>query len=328
VVGGLVLAFLALGCVGFEARSQGTSPTSQDQMDVKYEAVYVTSRIFQLRAKKGTSQDLSDQVFRLPTASMPDYEKWIMGLKQVYPGYNIELLRTDQLRVMKSPRPAIVPLSDRAGRRLEFRVSAATSIGDGVKPGTSIIVEVEAHFGSKPVSLMIHPFEGEEGMTYFFTSQQLMLDPTNYANFIRPDVSPQAFDGENIFLVSCLSISFNKPVETARVLDEKKFAELQAGATNKGQPTLSAALRQKGLGGAVRVSVEIAPDGSVAHADILNSSLPEANDEVIAAARQWKFPTSAFAESKQPIKGVLTFKFDAAPPKPTPPPGAPKDGSK
>jgi hypothetical protein len=40
------------------------------------------------------------------------------------------------------------------------------------------------------------------------------------------------------------------------------------------------------------------------------------NDAVIAAARQWEFPTTLFAEDKNPITGYLKFNFTAAEPAP------------
>jgi hypothetical protein len=40
------------------------------------------------------------------------------------------------------------------------------------------------------------------------------------------------------------------------------------------------------------------------------------NDEVIAAARQWEFPATLFAEDKNPINGYLTFNFTATNPAP------------
>src|SRR2546425_7931675 len=125
--GGLLIAFLALGYVSFHAQSQTKQPSQdkQDQMLVDQEPVYVTVRIFQARAKKGAYQDLSDQVFRLPTAKLTDYEKWVTGLKKAYPEFKIELLKTTPLRVLKSPKPGVVAFSDEKGRRFEFRVFAA-----------------------------------------------------------------------------------------------------------------------------------------------------------------------------------------------------------
>jgi hypothetical protein len=46
------------------------------------------------------------------------------------------------------------------------------------------------------------------------------------------------------------------------------------------------------------------------------------NAAVIAAARQWEFPTTLFAENKNPITGFLTFNFA-----PTTPAKAPTQNS-
>ena len=40
------------------------------------------------------------------------------------------------------------------------------------------------------------------------------------------------------------------------------------------------------------------------------------NGDAIAAARQWEFPATLFAENKNPITGFLTFNFTATPPAP------------
>jgi TonB family protein len=331
---GLIIALLALSSLQAQSKPQ----TNQEPIELEYAPLYATARIFQARAKKGGNQDLTDQLFKLPTAQLGEYEKWMICFKKTYPDFKLELLQAHQLRVAKSRRPTIIAFGNSNTRRsLEFRLSAAHSPGDGVKAGVSLIQEVELHFGndrlSKPVSLAIHPVEAEDGITYFFTNQNMTLDPQSYVNFLRPGASAKAFEAESIFFVLAVSVSFKKPVETARVLDEKESAELQAKATKKPQPTLPEEIRQRGLSGTVQVSVEVAPDGRVARADIIKSSLPEATYEVLAAARQWEFPLSIFAESKQPVKGVLTFNFTSPGEKPASSSGEPnstkpKDGSK
>ncbi len=317
-VGGLLVAFLALGSVSLHAQSQ----TKKEDMLVDHEPVYVTVRIFQARAKKGAYRDLSDQVFRLPTAKLTDYEKWVTGLNNAYPEFKIELLQATPLRILKSPKPGVVLFRDQKGRSLEFHILAANGTGDGTTPGTSLILEVEYHQGSDkarpPVSLAIQPFEAEEGMTYFFTNQQLGLQTQDYVSLIRSGAEPKAFEDEHIYLIFAASYSLKEPVDTARVLDGKQSADLRAGATKKVEPTLPEAVRQMGLTGNVQVSVEIGPEGRVTSADVVKSSLPEANDAAIAAARQWEFPVSVLAGSKKPVRGVLTFNFTPPPPKPAP----------
>ncbi len=142
------------------------------------------------------------------------------------------------------------------------------------------------------------------------------LEAENYVSFIRPGASEKTFEDEHIFFIFVASVSFKKPVETVRVLDGKQSADLQAGATKKVEPTLPAEVRQMGLKGSIQVSVEIGPDGRVTSADVVKSSLPEANDATITAARQWEFPASVLAEGKKPVRGMLTFNFTPPPPKP------------
>jgi hypothetical protein len=50
----------------------------------------------------------------------------------------------------------------------------------------------------------------------------------------------------------------------------------------------------------------------VTTANVVSSSVPELNKEVIAAARQWEFPKTLFAENKQPITGLLAFNIDTS----------------
>jgi TonB family protein len=71
-------------------------------------------------------------------------------------------------------------------------------------------------------------------------------------------------------------------------------------------------MRQAKLAGKVRVSVEISPEGRVTSANVVSSSVPELNKEVIAAARKWEFSKALFAENKQPITGLLGFNVDTA----------------
>ena len=325
LIGGLLVTFLALGCISTHAQSQTKPPLADKQeppLLVDHEPVYITVRIFQARAKKGTYQDLNDQVFKFDTSFLTSYEKWVTGLKKAYPEFKIELLKTTPMRILKSPRPGTVIFGDPKGRRFEFNVYAANGAIAGTKPGTSLIFEAEFFSGisqlDKPISLAIHPVEAaEEGMTYFFTKQQLGLEAKDYVTFIRPDASPKAFEDEHFYLIFTASVSFKKPAETARSLNDKQSADLQASATKKVEPTLPEAVSQMGLKGSVQVTVEIGPDGRVTSADVVKSSLPEANDVALAAARKWEFPVSVFAESKQPVKGTLNFNF-------TPPPSTSK----
>ena len=58
---------------------------------------------------------------------------------------------------------------------------------------------------------------------------------------------------------------------------------------------------------------DISPEGKVTKANIAYSTLPEANQEAITAARQWEFPASLFATDQNPITGFLSFNVDKRP---------------
>jgi TonB family protein len=89
---------------------------------------------------------------------------------------------------------------------------------------------------------------------------------------------------------------------------------LQEKALKKPLPEVPAALRDAGLGGAVRVQIEIGPSGKVNAANVYSSNFPEMNLEAMAVARQWEFPAELFEQDKNPITSFLTFTFAAQPP--------------
>jgi TonB family protein len=296
----------------------------QDGQEVQHGPVYVTARVFQARAKKAEKPDVSNQVFRLRTAQLTDDEKWLTGIQKAYPDFEIGLLQTHQLRVFRSPRPAAVVFGNQAERNLELLVAAAQSPGDGVTPGLSLIPQVEYHFGDdrrfKPISLALQPIEAEAGMTYFFATTDCLREPRYYLPFLRPDLTEEALKSDDFFFVFALSVETSKPAVTARLLDAPQSAAWQASATKKVPPELPAAWLKAAA--TVRVRVEVTPDGRVAQANIVNSTLPEANRAVLAAARQWEFPTAPTASNQQPVSALLTFTFTAPKPAPKPTPTA------
>ncbi|MCI0525016.1 MAG: energy transducer TonB [Acidobacteria bacterium] len=294
---------------------------SQDLSELAIRPIYVTARVFQMKAKRDSYQDLSDQVFKMKTASLADHEKWVNAFKKTYPGFDIALLRTEPTRVYRTSKPAVISLGKRPdGRDIEIIIYGAQSIGDGVTPGTNLIPEVGLHFGNdrvyKPVVFAIQPIEVESGTTYFFTTTKLKLDSTNYVKFIRQNMPAEPFEGDDLFLIFAFSVDLDKTARPARYFDERESVELQRQATKKAEPEIPADLRQAGLGGFIRVRVEISPEGKVTSANIYHSSFPEMNGAALAAARQWEFPTTLFAENKDPITGFLTFSFAARTPAP------------
>ncbi|HYE74294.1 MAG TPA: TonB family protein, partial [Blastocatellia bacterium] len=97
--------------------------------------------------------------------------------------------------------------------------------------------------------------------------------------------------------------------------DPVASAQLQDGATKKIEPQWPEELKKSGLSGKVQVRVQLNDKGKVTQANIFNSTLPEANLEVIAAARQWEFPTSALTGKSLPATATLTFEMSASPQK-------------
>jgi TonB family protein len=294
---------------------------NQDFSDLAVRPIYVTTRVFQMKAKRGSYQDLSDQVFKLKTASLADHEKWVNAFKKTYPGFDIALLRTEPTRVYRTSKPAVISLGKRPeGHDIEIIIYGAQSSGDGVTPGTTLVPEVGLHFGNdrvyKPVTFAIQPIEVESGTTYFFTATSLKLNSTDYVKFVRQNTPAEPFNGADIFLIFAFSVDLDKTARPARYFDERQSVELQQQATKKAQPEIPADLREAGLGGFIRVRVEISPEGKVTGANIYHSSFPEMNGAAMAAAREWEFPTTLFAENKHPITGFLTFSFAAQTPAP------------
>src|SRR5262245_646587 len=292
---------------------------SQELHELQVRPIYVTARVFQIKAKQGSYEDLNNQVFKMKTARLTEYENWLNAFKKTYPGFEAALLRTDSKRVFRTSRPTVISMGKRAdGRDIEITINAAQSVGDGTTPGTTLVPEINLHFGNdrvkKPVSYAIQHLEVESGATYFFTASNLKLNSADYVGFVRPNAPAQRFDGNDFFLIFAFSVDLDKTTKPPRLLDEQQSVELQQQAAKKVQPEIPAALRDAGMSGYVRANVEISPEGKVTSANIHFSTFPEMNDEVIAAARQWEFPATLFAENKNPVSGFLTFNFAAMDP--------------
>lgn len=278
--------------------------------------IYVTVRIFQLSAKKSSNLNLSDQVFRLRTSALTDYEKWISHLGKAYPGYTIAQLRTQYLKVFKTPRPAIARLGVQEQPNLQLHMLGAGSPSGG----TSLIPQVEYHFGqgsgAKPLSLALPEpvMDAEIGATYFFTSSVITFKPETYVNFVRPGVPWQSFVSDDIYIMYAFSMEASDPLKdtSLRILEAKASEELQKNALKKVEPVWPEEIKKRGFVGYAQVRAEIAPDGRVSHATIWNSSLPEANQQAITAAREWEFPTTIFADNKTPAIIFLNFNYKAS----------------
>lgn len=282
--------------------------------------IYVTTRIFQLSAKKGSYQEVSDQVFRLKTSGLPDENKWLAAFQKTYPGLTPALLQTSNLRVFRTSKPGLINFGQQGGRSLQIQLFAAHSPGDGTTPGTMLVPEVGMHSvnSSMPLSLSMQPLEIETGMTYYFAAPRLKLSAQDYSDFIRKGTPATTFADDDHFIVFAFSTDLTRPAQTVRQFNEQQSAALLTEAKKKVQPELTDAVKKAGLSGRVQVRVEIAADGKVLRALTHSSTLPEMNSIAIAAARQWEFSAALFADNKDPISGLLTFDF-AAEPKPAEP---------
>ena len=296
--------------------SSAIAAFAQSIEDLKLRPIFVTTRVFQVFAKRGTNQELTDQVFKMRTASLSDGEKWMNAFKKSYPGFDIALVRTESRRIFRTSKPSVIPLGRHSdGRSFELAMIGAQSYGDGEKPGTSLIPEITLRSGnnpgSKPLTFSIQPLEVESGMTYFYALTGLKMDPSEYVGFFRSNAPAKAFEGNDIYLVLAYSVDLDKTVEPVRYLDERQSMPIQEKAIRKVEPEVPANLRTAGFSGLVRVRVEISAEGKVTSAIIQYSSFPEINNEVLAAARQWEFPTDLFADNKNPITCFIAFSIAA-----------------
>ena len=279
--------------------------------------IYVTTRIFQLSAPRGQYPEVTDQLFRVTTASHNDETKWLASLKKLYPGFTPALLQTITRNVFRTSKPATLRLGQMDFSSIEVLLNGAQSPGDGGKPGTSLIAEVVLNQGNvqavTPLTQSLHPIESESGKTYFFAARALKLSGENYVGFLRKGAPAARYANEDVILLCAFSVDLEKPAPSARYFGERDSIALQNEAAKKVQPVMPTELKQAGLSGKVQVRVEIAPDGKVAKAITFVSSFPEMNEAVIAAARQWEFAPALFANNQQPINGLLTFEFPATP---------------
>lgn len=275
--------------------------------------IFVTTHLYQARAKEGSYPEVNGQVYRLKTDSLTDEEKWIGAFRKIYPGFEFAQLQSARLKVYRSSRPTPFLVGSSGTRRLEVLQTAAYSYGDGKTPGTTLVIELNINFGRpEALALDIETLEVEDGMTYFFTVPRLRLKADDYVNFIRHGAPRAPFEGDDIRLIFAFSVELKETEPKLRVLDEQQSLEFVAEATRRVDAEVPEAIRNLRLSGSVRTRVEITPEGRVAHAHIVSSSFPEMNELVLAAARQWEFSTRPFASDKRPISAIL--RFDYAPP--------------
>ncbi|NDD63021.1 MAG: TonB family protein [Acidobacteria bacterium] len=287
-------------------------PEEKDISEFGSRPIFLNINVFQLEAAANTNPDLTDQVFRMKTSSLQDYDKWTRAFSKTYPGHKVSLLKLERRRAFRTATPTFVPISRQyEGRTMSLEINGAQSPGDGVTPGTSIVSILNMQFGNdqsvKPVTYSITPLEVEHGMTYFYLIKQLRFEAPEYVKFLRPNETTEKFAGKCFYIVLAISVDLDKTYTPARYYDERQSGKLQEEASRKTPPNLPEDLRKAGLSGMVRVRVEIGRDGKVTQANVTYSTVPEANDVAVAAARQWEFPESLFATDQNPITGFISF---------------------
>ena len=302
-----VVLFALLGLFAFTSFAQTTDQTIDPILPI-----YVTARVFQLSAPHGQYQEPSDQVFRVSTANYTDEAKWIASLKKTYPGFTPALLTTAVPRVYRTSKPQIVKVGQMGTSSLDMLLNGAQSAGENDKPGTTLIAEINLAQGggtAPPITHALQSLEVESGKTYFFAMRSLKLSGDRYVSLLRPNAPAARYAKDDVILLFALSVELEKLNPAARFFGDRDSVALQNDAAKKVQPVIPDALKQAGLGGKIQVRVEIAPTGKITKAITQTSSFPEMNEAVIAAARQWEFAPTLFAQNPQPINGLLTFEF-------------------
>ncbi|MFN0121985.1 MAG: energy transducer TonB [Blastocatellia bacterium] len=332
------LVFCLLLCAGTRFAASAQTEQHSDHPSEKPPVLF-TTRIFQAKPRPGVKPEMSEQIFKVRTQNLTSDEQWIRNLGKAYPDMEISLVRSEMMRAFYSPVGARLTLGPRKERHVEFLINIAQSPGDGEIPGLSIVPLVEYHFGNDkqfaPVTQAFPPpIEYEQGMSYFFTGNQLNYNPESYVNFLRPAASPGNFKTVPIYLIFAMTRELENPfapggkTPTAIVLDPTQAAEWQAAAAKTVQPEWPEEIKRPGFDGRAQVRAIIGVDGKVTDASIWMSEIPEANARILAAARQWEFPAARLAEKQMPVHTILSFTYTGPKPAPVAPatPGAKATG--
>lgn len=287
-------------------------PESNEISEFGSRPIFLNINVFQLEMSAGTNPDLTDQVFRMRSSSLQDYDKWTRAFSKTYPGHKVSLLKLERRRAFRTATPTFVPITRQVeGRTMNLEINCAQSPGDGVTPGTSVVSILNLQYGKdqsvKPITYSVTPLEVEHGMTYFYLIKQVRFEGTDYVRFLRPNESIEKFAGKSYYLVLAISVELDKAYTPPRYLDERQSGRLQEEASKKVALPLTDDIRKVGLNGMVRVRVEIGRDGKVTQANVTYSTVPEVNELAVATARQWEFPESLFATDQNPVTGFISF---------------------
>ncbi len=274
---------------------------AQDDSEKLPDPDYVTVRVFEARVPTGKF-DMTDQLFKLRTASQTSDEGWINNLRKAYPNVEFYLLKTGHFRLFKSPKKGIIEIGNPNEAHSEIQVMTAHSIGDGTTPGTSLIVEVNDYGGAKaqtpmPAAAATHGIEAEQGMTYFFTNQAMKVELPVYTKYLHDDYTSPTLEKTDHFYVA--SISYEKSKHLGFMSNPKEDAALIASATRKADIQIAPEL--KGIWGKVIVRAEVTAEGKLKSANIWSSTAPELNSAALAAARQYEFSPQKEALVNIPI---------------------------
>lgn len=315
----LFVVVATASALSLPAFAQGKEAKPDHSLDgLALRPIHVTTRMFQMTAERGSYKDVNDQVFRMSTGSLSNYDQWMNTFKKLYPEFEIDLLRADYRRVYRTSRPATISLvKQKDGREIEIQLNGAQSYGDGVTPGTTLVADVSLHFANersnKPLGFSIQPLEVESGKTYFFAVRNMNMRATDFVDFVRPNAVAENFNSKDIYLLFAFTVDLDTMETPARLINEQQSVAFQEQATKKIIPEIPTDLREKGFAGSARVRVEVSPEGKVTTADVQYSTFPEINKVAVAAARQWEFPKSLFDSDKNPITCYITFSFPAQP---------------
>ncbi|MGA1368593.1 MAG: hypothetical protein ACO394_08755, partial [Blastocatellia bacterium] len=254
-------------------------PEPPEILDFSSRPIFVNLYLFQLEVQDGKNEDLTDQIFRMRTASLSEHDKWMRTFRKIYPGSEISLLKQESRRVFRTSKSVTVPITRTVnGRSFSLELNGAQSPGDGVTPGTSLVTILNMQFGSdaqaKPISYGIVPLEVEHGMTYFYLAKQLQLQGSDYTRFVRPQEPVDRFQNRTYYLLLAMSVDLDVTETPARLIDERQSIRFQEGAIKKTPLTVPEAVEKAGLSGMVRVQVEIQPTGTVSRTNVTYSTLP------------------------------------------------------
>ena len=281
----LIALIFSLGLIFFST----PAVLAQDEMEKMPAPDYVTIRIFEARVPLGKG-DMTDQIFKLRTASQTSDEGWINNLRKAYPNVDFYLLKTNHFKLFKSPKKGVIEIGNPNESHTEVQAMTAHSIGDGTTPGTSLIIEVNDYGGPKsqvamPSAVATHGIEAEQGMTYFFTNQAMKVDLPIYVKYLHDGYTSPIIENSDHFFIVVASVEKEKQVEF--MADKKADVALMATATKK--PELQISPELKGIWGNIVIRAEVGADGKVKKANLWSSTAPELNQAALATARQYEF---------------------------------------